>query len=324
MSSQLGTNIFLTLYPPKGTVTAGKFKISAGNEAILSRKTTNSNGQAFCPTINLDYEGLSQDELSLWVLFHSFITNDNRPLKTYMQTLDGVVTFKDTPFGRDRDYDDFLGTVYFPRNIKVKKSYSELYDAFNKIDEHQLGMVKNLLLELTPGSQYSHSELANYSYWKMVIYFSIVEGILGRQPFCDEKHKCSKCGKEAQHYPVSALEWTKGKLFEIIGETEKAEQYIKIIWGVRQKIRHDTAHSSAYPTPQYVPLKNGDNLYDVNMAIKGFKTDTHALEALVSNMKDVTRILLLNNTLHTGVFPDIEPYIVRSMGGIPPVRNASK
>ncbi|GIK84419.1 MAG: hypothetical protein BroJett025_10410 [Patescibacteria group bacterium] len=316
MENILGANSFITWHPPKKVVTVGNIKVSAGNGAIINTKTTNSSGQSLWPTVSLEYENLPQGQLSLWVLFHAFIIGDPWTLPSYMGTIDGIVEYMGKPFGSERDYSDILNTVYRTEGIREKMSYEQLYSRFILLSEQQSGMVKNLLLDLKPGQQWSHSEMADYSYWRMVIDFSIVEAIVGRQPFCEGIHDCSKCNRTGiLHNPLSAQEWTKGRLLEIIGDEEKIDQYMKIIWTVRQNIRHKTAHESDYPHQRPESrLQPGDNQFDVETVINSFKTDAHALTALEQNMHEVTRILLLNNVLQTKVFPDIRPYMVRSGG----------
>jgi hypothetical protein len=313
MKNTLGINSFVTWHPPKSNVTVGHIKLSMGNGVLIST----SSGWSSWPTIFLDYKGLDQGELSLWVLFHAFITDDPWTLPSYMGTIQGVVEYADRPLDSGKDYDDFLNTAYRTVNIEEKMSYRELYDKFILLNEKQSGMVKNLLLNLKPGSQWSHSEMADYSYWRMVIDYSIVEAIIGRQPFCkEETHECTKCGKTGiQHYQIEAKKWADGKLLEIIGDTEKTDQYMKIIWTVRQKIRHKTAHESDYPHERSSSqLQPGDNQFDVETIIRSFETDAHALTALENNMHEVARILLLDNVLQTKIFPDIRPYMVRSGG----------
>lgn len=316
MKNILGTNSFITWHPPKNDVIVGNIRVSAGNGVIISTKTTNSSGHSSWPTVTLKYENLSAGELSLWVLFHAFVVGDPWTLPSYMGTIRGVVRYMDQPFGSEKDYDDFLNTAYRTEGIEKKMSYSDLYKKFILLSEQQSGMVKNLLLDLKPGQQWSHSEMADYSYWRMVIDYSIVEAIMGRQSFCEETHECSKCHKtRIQHNPVDAKEWAEGRLLEIIGDTEKTDQYMKVIWTVRQNIRHKAAHESDYPHQRPASqLQPGDNQFDIETVISSFKTDTHALTALENNMHEVTRILLLNNVLQTKIFPDIRPYMIRSGG----------
>jgi len=316
MENRLGVTSFITWHPPTEAVKVGNIKISAGNGVVLTKKTTNSSGRSFWPTVSLEYENLAQGELSLWVLFHAFIVGDPWTLPSYMGTIYGVITPMDKPFGRERDYDDFLNTAYRTDGIAQKMSYGELYDKFIKLSEQQTGMIKNLLLDLKPGQQWSHSEMADYSYWRMIIDFSIVEAIVGRQPFCEETHECSTCHKTGiQHNPEDAKVWVKKRLLEIVGDVEKTDQYMKIIWTVRQSIRHKTAHESDYPHQRpSSPLQHGDNEFDVDTVVNSFKTDSHALTALENNMHEVTRILLLDDILQTKIFPDIRPYMIRSGG----------
>jgi len=316
MSGILGVKTFITWHPPKSEVTIGNIKLSNGNGVKVTHKTTNSNGYSQRSTVSLEYETLAPGELDMWVLFHAFILGDPLVLPSYMGTIHGVVEFLDEPFGSERDYADFLNTAYRTEGITQKMSYEELFKRFIRLSEQQSGMAKNWLLDLKPGDGWSHGEMADYSYWRMVIDFSIVEAVVGRQPFCDETHKCSKCGKTGiQHNPINAKDWMQNRLTEITGDSAKAEQYMKIIWTVRQSIRHKTAHESDYPYQRpSSPLEQGDNEFDIDTVVDTFKTDTHALTALEQNMHEVTRILLLDNILQTKIFPDLKPYMVRSGG----------
>lgn len=316
MENNLGVTTFITWHPPKHDVTVGNIKLSNGNGVKITHKTTNGSGYSQRSTVSLEYETLAQGELDMWVLFHAFILGDPWVLPSYMGTIHGVVESLDKPFGSERDYDDFLNTVYRTEGITQKMNYHELHQKFIGLSEQQSGMAKNWLLDLKPGYGWSHGEMADYSYWRMVIDFSIVEAIVGRQPFCEETHECTKCGKASiQHNPVNAKEWMQYKLAEITGDPAKAEQYMKIIWTVRQSIRHKTAHESDYPHQRpSSPLQQGDNEFDIDAVVSTFKIDAHALAALETNMHEVTRILLLDNILQTKTFPDLRPYMVRSGG----------
>jgi hypothetical protein len=316
MESKLGVTTFVTWHPPKKDVIVGNIKLSNGNGVKITHKTTNRSGYSQRSTVSLEYESLDQGELDMWVLFHAFILGDPWVLPSYMGTIHGVVESLDKPFGSERDYDDFLNTVYRTEGITQKISYQELYQRFIGLSKQQSGMAKNWLLDLKPGDGWSHSEMADYSYWRMVIDFSIVEAIMGRQPFCEEAHECSVCHKtDIRHNPVDAKEWAKNRLLEIIGDAEKTDQYMKVIWTVRQSIRHKTAHESDYPHQRpSSPLQHGDNEFDVDTVVNSFKTDGHALTALENNMHEVTRILLLDDILRTKIFPDIRPYMIRSGG----------
>jgi len=316
MEHSLGVKTFITWHPPKEGVTVGGINISEGNGVVITTKSTSSSGQQLMPTVSIEYKDPAQGELSQWVLFHAFIIGDPWTIPSYMGTINGVVESMDKPRGDARDYADFLNTAYRSEGIPQKMSYSELYDKFIQLNEQQSGMVKNLLLDLKPGPQWSHPEMADYSYWRMVIDFSIVEAIMGRQPFCEETHECSKCKKvKIQHNPKEAREWAQVRLLEIIGDADKTDQYMKIIWTVRQNIRHKTAHESDYPHQRpSSQLQHGDNEFDIDTVINSFKTDSHALTALENNMHEVTRILLLDDILHTKIFPDIRPYMIRSGG----------
>jgi len=316
VENRLGIKSFITWHPPKVGVTVGNIKVSEGNGVVITTKSTNSSGQSFRSTVSLEYEHLAQGELSLWVLFHGFVMGDPWTLSSYMGTVHGVVEPMDKPFEDEKDYGDFLNTAYRTEGITQKRSYQELYERFKGLSERQSGMVKNLMLDLKPGSQWSHLEMADYSYWRMVIDFSIIEAIMGRQPFCEETHECSKCSKKSiMHNPIEAKKWARDRLLEIVGDAEKADQYMKVIWTVRQSIRHKTAHESDYPHQRpSSQLHHGDNEFDIDTVVNSFKSDAHALTALERNMHEVTRILLLDNILQTKVFPDIRPYMVRSGG----------
>jgi len=298
MERRLGVTTFITWHPPKQDVVVGNIKLSNGKGVKVTHKTFNRSGYSQRSTVSLEYETLDQGELDMWVLFHALILGDPLVLPSYMGTINGVVEFLDKPFGSERDYDDFLNTAYRTEGITQKMSYKELYQRFVGLNEQQSGMAKNWLLDLKPGDGWSHGEMANYSYWRMVIDFSIVDSIIGRRP-----------------RRTLAESWVRRRLLEIVGEAEKAEQYMKIIWTVRQNIRHNTAHESDYPHQRpSSPLRQGDNEFDIDTVVNTFKTDTHALTALETNMHEVTRILLLDNILQTKIFPDLRPYMVRTGG----------
>jgi hypothetical protein len=320
IQQSLGTKTFLTWNPPTSPVKIGNITVSEGAGVCIAHQTTNSSGRSFWPTIKLDYEKLEQDELSRWVLFHTFITDNPWTLPSYMGTIQGVISWLDQPFGQLRDYSNFVNVAYRYEREKVKltevMSYGELFDRYQSINETQAGMVKNLLLKLTPGQSWSHGEMADYSYWRMVIDFSIIDAIIGQQPYCSQNHQCTACSKSGiAHYPVGAKDFAVSRLMEIIGDTEIVEQYMKIIWTVRQNIRHKTAHNSAYPGERpFSELQRGDNELAIDTIIETFEKDGHALTALEQNMHEATRVLLLNNVLNTKIFPGIRPYLIRSGG----------
>ena len=175
MESKLGVTTFITWHPPKKDLTVGNIKLSNGNGVRITTKTTNSSGYSQRSTVSLEYGTLAQGELDMWVLFHAFILGDPWVLPSYMGTIHGAVESLDKPFGSERDYDDFLNTAYRTEGITQKMSYQELHKRFIGLSEQQSGMAKNWLLDLKPGDGWSHGEMADYSYWRMVIDFSIVE-----------------------------------------------------------------------------------------------------------------------------------------------------
>lgn len=309
MNKYLTVQNFLSFSPPKDSIEFGNFRLTTG----MGGRVVKTSGYERRPTVVLEQNGATQDEISNWVLFHSFLLNEPMTLKTYMNTLNGELKLEKTPFGNEKDYTDIADAVYFPAKTGVHLEYCKLYDAFQKANTHQMDMVKNYLIEITPGQSYSYGDLVNYSYWKLVIYFSIIEGLLEQQEYCPEVHNCTACGKKAEHYPVDARAWMRSKLFKVIGSDERTDEYLDLIWAVRQRVRHKTAHASAHPTARYMPVEVGETHYDTSKAVKGFESDNHALEALVYKMKDVARVLLLDDILDTDVFPDIKTFSVRRL-----------
>lgn len=321
LTRELGNTIFLTWNPPVKPVKVGNITVTEFNGLRVTNTSNTHNGYANYPTMKIEYEQLDEGELSNWVLFHTFITDNPWTIPSYMQTMEGAVNFYDSPMGQTRDYSDFINIAYRTEREKVKLtekiSYEELFERFRPITKKQVGMVKNLLLKLTPGQHWAHGEMADYSYWRMVIDYSIVDAIIGQQPFCENTTDCAVCHDEKlKHYPKPAKEFAYARMLEIIDDADKAEQYMKVIWTVRQSIRHKTTHGSAYPYERgYSELQNGDNEFDIDTVLKTFEKDTHALAALEDNMHQVTRILLLDDVLKTKVFPDIKSYMVR-LGGM--------
>lgn len=286
---------------PKTPTNVGKFKISLGKRAKIKYKGE----ERYHNTLSIEYEDASDADIVQWVLFHAFTMNSSITLEAYQDSIVGDFSLLEEQSVNPIDYEDVAEHVYFLHKPKIKISYTELFDKFTAADEKTLDMVKNMLVNVIPRRSNFLTAVLNNSYWQLVIYFSVVEGILGRQDFCSEKFECPECGRVGQHYPMEGKEWMLSRLKGITGSDEAAEHYLKYIWAVWQKIRNPTAHTSRHPTARYVEPEVGQTVYDLKRTLGDYDKDTTALDALVRGMGDVARYLLLDKLYDTKTFPGI-------------------
>lgn len=291
----LATNI------PQISENVGKLKLSAGKRV----KITYKGEERYHNTIIADCHSISDAELIEWVLFHSFTMASSITLEDYQGNIVGETKPVDEQLVNLIDYQDIAEHVYFLHKPNIKISYQELFEKFTKADNKTRDMVKNMMINIMPWRSNFLTSVLNNSYWQLVIYYSVVEGILGRQDFCAEKFECPECHRIGQHYPVDGQEWMLQRLEDITGSAEAAEQYLGYIWPVWQKIRNPTAHKSKHPTAKYVEPDVGHTIYDLKRSLGDYDKDTAALDALVHGLHDVARYLLLDKLYGIKVFPGV-------------------
>ncbi len=306
--------IFPTLFSPLKTITLPDgLCVRPLSRGTLKEK----HSSLYLDAIMLEGYEKTDGSIKSWVIFHTFILNSKHTAEQYEWSYGGGRDFDltDDKLANQVDYDHILPWVYFHGNEAVigekDDSYAELYQKYKVLPAEKIGVIRNYLNDFGKASRARtiNRSISDPSYWQMMVYYSIIENILGRQTFCGEQHQCEKCGTaNICHYPTSPFEWTKNRLIEITGSDEIAEAYRAVIWAFRQKIRHDTVHSALTPSAREgLPQDEDRVLFDLERSIGNYKTDHHAVESLTCMLADIARFLLLDDIYQLGIFPEPRP-----------------
>lgn len=253
--------------------------------------------------------------LKLWVTFHTFTFSSGCTARQFVREGIGEdeMSMTDQPLANFIDYDKPLPHVYFFDNESFigdkNKTYSELYKLFTEQSKENIDLVKNYLNDFGAGSTRLGRLISDPTYWQMMVYYSIVEKIIGQPEFCSNQHKCEVCKREnIQHRPISQAKWLRQRLGEIIGDEETVKHYEAIIFAVRQNIRHDTVHNAIIPSAeQMFKTEPGVTVYDLKRSIGDYDKDHSALSSLLHMLNDVSRYLLLDRLYGLQIFPHPRP-----------------
>ena len=210
------------------------------------------------------------------------------------------------------DYEKPFTYIYsypdFYNNGTEARSYSDIYDLYLKLSGEGLSLIRNYLNDFEKSLR-PDLLISDPSYWQMMVYFSIVEKVIGRQPLCKNTVGCAVCGtNNIPHSPLSAKQWIHDRLLEIIGDEKVAKEYEDVILFVRQKIRHDTVHNSLVPSAnRYEDTPAGLTVYDLDKSSSTYKSDFQSVRSLIEMIKSVSRNLLIDNQFHLGYFSEPQP-----------------
>lgn len=252
------------------------------------------------------------DDFRKWVMFHSLLFDSHQTVEFY----DNFHTYQLKQGGvsvNKSDYENCLQEVYFLYKSEIKGraafDYSELYDNFLNLDSDNFDLVTTYLTHFETRSSIPSRQIIDYSYWQTVLYYSIIEKIIGDRPWCSKKFDCGCCGrKEVQHYKYSSDDWLNESLLKIIGDSGVADEYFQIIKEVFKKIRHGAVHRGMPPSAKESvnPEEGKTKIYDINSTLSGYKSDTTALLSMKILMREITRFLLLDHIFKFRVFPRLK------------------
>lgn len=298
--------IFPTNFSPKD-----KLQLSDGLliEPYKRAGINNDHGTTFTDTVIIGNYNERYDKLKNWIIFHSFIFDSHFTLSEFEKSKTGKLEFVDEKLANIIDYNNILPYVYFFQKNSAKtleKSYKELYDIFLKQSPENINLVINFLTRLNEDSFHPSRSITDTSYWQLMIYYSIIDKIIGEQKFC-KSPDCNKCKRtDITHYPLSADKWLKQRLCELVPNSPNAQEaYEEIIKAVKEHIRNKTVHHSIIPTAKNYPKSAHGQVvvYDLKKSIGDYKHDHHALTSLVHLLKDVTKYLLLERIFELKIFP---------------------
>lgn len=294
-----------------------KDKITLANGLIIEpykrAGIKNGNGAIFTDTIIA--KNYKNDEvLKNWIIFHSFIFNSHYTLNEFEKFGTKNLEFIKEKIANIIDYDDVLPYVYFFQkngSEKIVKSYRELYDIFLELTTDKVKLIINYLTRLNKDITYPNKSITDPSYWQLMIYYSVIDKIIGSQPFCKKSFSCDECKRTGlQHHLVSPPEWIKQKLAEIMPNSTIAQKaYRDIIEAVKYLIRDKTVHESLVPTGKVKTKKEpGETIiYNLEKIKRDYKHDSVAVFSLVIQLENVARYLLLKHLFGINIFPIPEP-----------------
>ncbi|OGD97616.1 hypothetical protein A3A49_01695 [Candidatus Curtissbacteria bacterium RIFCSPLOWO2_01_FULL_38_11b] len=305
---------FLTNFSPKQTQKLGDLIIKADKRVSIKSKGNRMWHDSLIVTSKFEDRKL----LNNWVIFHTFTLASGYTLSWYEEEdySPSELIVEDANDNYLEDYGDIARLMYFPSNEKYKKlDYSKLYSQFLLLDRNTLDIVKNSLNSFTGGTFNPEKKITDATYWQIMVSFSVIEAVIGRQPYCSNNLNCEVCNRTGlPHSPQSSYDWIAARINELVSNVKVATDYTSVIVSVWKHIRNDTVHNSAFPSAVFeFPQKADKIVYDVKRSIGDYDKDATALMSLNHLTHDVARYLLLDKVFHTEIFPSLRPLISQTV-----------
>lgn len=294
---------------PQEKCIIGDIKISEKNRVKIE---TDGMGIFYYDSMEIETPEDNWDLLNEWITFHTFIFNDSTSLNWYEgNDFNSNKLINEGTCSYLVDYSDISKKIDFPNTYSSPLNYKDLYNIYISQTEENKSLVKNYFNSF--GVQQVKSlnrNIRNDEFWKILVLFSIIESIIGKPPECKEELVCSIHGK-INHNNSNQLDWIKQRLSEIISDADRVDEYLKVIWDIRQKIRHKTVHEGLMPQSVYEPERDGENgdevVYDWTKTSSEWNKNSIALFSLKNQISHIARYLLLNKIFGLKIFPQIKP-----------------
>lgn len=270
------------------------------------------NGQIYKDCFSIESTDNNLQTLNKLIVFHSFIFDDFYSLYWYERIGDLPDNLTTTDVcAYPRDYSEISSLVYFPKICPVKLNYNNLFEIFLGLNDDDVGLVKNYFnsYDFDGDVKANSRQITNSTFWKIVMIFSVVDSIIGDQKFCVciGPVECNFSRKEVLHKQLSEKDWINARLSKIISDPNVLEEYLAVIWKVRQGIRHKTVHQSILPSSQYITQEDYEVVYDWERVKDNWKDDSTALLSLKLGISEIARYLLLNKLFGINFFPSLKP-----------------
>ncbi len=249
-----------------------------------------------------------------WVVFHSFLMKYKHSIYHY----DSVRVSQDLEIVGECayliDYRDIAGKIYsFARSEETKEKvldYCDLFSKYCKLLQEEKNVIKNFLLNLSCNYSCSRpiNPILNNQYWQLMVYYSVVEFIIGKQKPCMCNHRCDidECNfakNDIDHKSKSYMQHVQDYLTLRITDDEIRNQYYNCIKSCYSELRNDIVHRGLVPSAEYTPqAANTTEEYDLSRSVEEYDKDFVALESLLLMTEDVARNLLLDKLFDTGIF----------------------
>lgn len=313
------TRIFPTRYLPLNEIDLGEGLIvrPIPKTVELSRLNSKSYLRGIQVEISKGNQDLEMQLLRSWLLFHSFVMNEYFSIQLFQEN-DSAIKQVDQPgHGDPLDYENIIDKMFFasfPKNMTL--SYLGLWEKYKQHEENDFmrNLMRNATVDIVPSMSQPQYAVIDLRYWQLMIYYSAIDAIIGTQPFCSEQHECLSCKKKnIPHKQKSGSAWLKERLTQIMGNDKKVAIYFDLIGTVHNLVRNKTVHESLFPTA--LPYHSDQSeVFDVTRGIDEFLHNDTALEQLVMATKEVTRCLVANEVLGTGIFLNPPPLHIEVVG----------
>jgi hypothetical protein len=236
-------------------------------------------------------------------VFHSFVTNDTYAVSlfhegyfTHHKAIESLseITNKFSSVEGQSDFDDIGNVIYFLNQVAERISYRSLFALMNEMSFDNFVLYLDSLGDVRVVDFDQRHLVFNRDYLKIVTNAILLEVVLGNSDsYCAEQIVCSKCGKEVpKHRLQSERDWIRSKLSFIISNKEVEDTYLKLILFAK-KVRNSTVHSAAISKAQNLLQETDFEEYGYERSINEYKDSKIALRALILNLNEVTRSLLL-------------------------------
>lgn len=265
-------------------------------------------GERHLDSMNIECPTNDWMDINEWLTFHALIFDD----------VHGLNYYESSSFNPDRDldtvgdcvdlvdYKNISRHVFWMREHGSCLAYTDLYDQYSRKSEKDRGLIKSYLSSGNPNTYRSFERtIRDTSFWRFTALFSIVEVIIGKPVRCASSPPCKRCPKEKDDHRIAQEDWFFRRLNEIIKNSQRASDYLSVIWLVREKIRHQTVHKSAISDARYVFQSERTVTYDMQKIDAEWRDSYSAQQALEERMREVTRLLLLNEVFKIGFFPEL-------------------
>jgi hypothetical protein len=245
-----------------------------------------------------------------WVIFDSFVLTNS--MSSLASTL-----FDNNVFARDRatysvyqgskgdksdrfgegNYNDVIhilvGAKHKPENLS-SVTYAALYDTFRSLTAEAKSAIEWFVSPPPSPRRFDDAFFGNY--WGLLHITILIENIIGLPPYCEHQlEECKICGiKPPRHYKVSRRDWLREGLETRVADTKRVEEYATLI-ETAYKIRNRMSHGPVFDRSSLPTMTHGQTeVYDVDRAVKQFKQNSHALSAILSNLRKITHALLVD------------------------------
>lgn len=258
---------------------------------------------------SMSIECLTNDwiDINEWLTFHALIFDDVNGLDYYESSSFNPGRSLDTvgDCAYLVDYKDISGHVLWTREYESCLAYTDLYDQYTRKTKKDGDLIRSYL---SSGNQNTYTSfertIRDTSFWRLTALFSIVEVIIGKPARCASSPPCKNCTKKRDH-KIAKEDWFFRRLNELIKNPQRAQDYLSVIWLVREKIRHPTVHESAISNARYEAQSERMVTYDMPKISAEWRDAYSAQLALEQRMREVTRLLLLNQVFKISFFPEL-------------------